>query len=170
MPGSTMFPACRYSRPCAINRPDSQTFSPDGPDTRHSKANGHTQAATLTDAAFKYRDSRLYMVKSKVPLDVRWSRPLPSVPSTVTVSRDAAGRYFVSCLCGVKRFVRHRYRIQVRQSPPYREIRGSPGATPAPVKQKGQRLKEPRQSPLKGGSTRKLPIAARMPCTRPPAN
>lgn len=42
------------------------------------------------------------MVKSKAPLDVRWSRPLPSVPSTVTVSRDAAGRYFVSCLCGVK--------------------------------------------------------------------
>jgi putative transposase len=27
---------------------------------------------------------------------VRWSRPLPSVPSSVTVIRDAAGRYFAS--------------------------------------------------------------------------
>ncbi len=35
------------------------------------------------------------------PLDIRWSRPLPegAVPSTVTVSRDAAGRWFVSLLC-----------------------------------------------------------------------
>ena len=35
------------------------------------------------------------------PLDIRWSRPLPegAEPSTVTVSRDAAGRWFVSLLC-----------------------------------------------------------------------
>lgn len=39
------------------------------------------------------------MAKSKEPLDVRWSRPLPSAPSTVTITRDAAERYFVSCLC-----------------------------------------------------------------------
>jgi putative transposase len=34
------------------------------------------------------------------PLDIRWSRPLPdgAQPSTVTVSRDAAGRWFVSVL------------------------------------------------------------------------
>ncbi|WP_065648524.1 RNA-guided endonuclease InsQ/TnpB family protein [Pantoea eucrina] len=63
------------------------------------KSKRHKQAATLTDAAFKYRDGKLYMAKSKAPLDVRWSRSLPSVPSTVTVSKDSAGRYFVSCLC-----------------------------------------------------------------------
>ncbi|EMJ2323822.1 transposase [Salmonella enterica] len=63
------------------------------------KSKRHKQTATLTDAAFKYRDGQLYMAKSKTPLDVRWSRPLPSVPSTVTVSKDSAGRYFVSCLC-----------------------------------------------------------------------
>jgi putative transposase len=35
------------------------------------------------------------------PLDIVWSRPLPegARPSTVTVSRDAAGRWFVSLLC-----------------------------------------------------------------------
>lgn len=26
-----------------------------------------------------------------------WSRPLPSAPSTVTISKDTSGRYFVSC-------------------------------------------------------------------------
>ena len=31
-------------------------------------------------------------------LDIRWSRPLPALckPSTITISRDPAGRYFVS--------------------------------------------------------------------------
>lgn len=39
------------------------------------------------------------MAKSKDPLDVRWSRCLPSTPSSITISKDASGRYFVSCLC-----------------------------------------------------------------------
>ena len=63
------------------------------------KSKRHKQAVTLTDAAFKYRDGKLYIAKCRMPLDVRWSRPLPSLPSAVTVSRDSAGRYFVSCLC-----------------------------------------------------------------------
>lgn len=35
------------------------------------------------------------------PLGIVWSRPLPEgvSPSTVTVSQDAAGRWFVSMLC-----------------------------------------------------------------------
>lgn len=35
------------------------------------------------------------------PLDIVWSRPLPAgvEPTTVTVSRDSAGRWFVSLLC-----------------------------------------------------------------------
>jgi len=59
------------------------------------KSKRHKQAAELTASAFKYRDGKLYMAKSKTPLDVRWSRPLPCAPSTVTISKDAAGRYFV---------------------------------------------------------------------------
>jgi putative transposase len=57
------------------------------------------QSAEFTRSAFKYRDGKLYLAKSKTPLDIRWSRELPSEPSTVTVSMDSAGRYFVSCLC-----------------------------------------------------------------------
>ena len=59
---------------------------------------GH-QSAEFTRSAFSYRDGQLYLAKSKTRLDVRWSRELPCAPSTVTVSMDPAGRYFVSCLC-----------------------------------------------------------------------
>ncbi|TDX23733.1 hypothetical protein DFO67_12450 [Modicisalibacter xianhensis] len=48
--------------------------------------------------AFKYREGQLFLAKCKEPLAIRWSRQLPSGPTTVTVSRDSAGRYFVSCL------------------------------------------------------------------------
>ena len=63
------------------------------------KSKRHKQSAEFTASAFKYRDGKLYMAKSKEPLAVHWSRPLPSAPSTITISKDAAGRYFVSCLC-----------------------------------------------------------------------
>ncbi len=63
------------------------------------KSKRHLQSAEFTRSAFKYRDGKLYLAKSKTPLDIRWSRELPSEPSTVTVSKDSAGRYFVSCLC-----------------------------------------------------------------------
>lgn len=57
------------------------------------------QSAEFTRSAFSYRDGKLYLAKSKTPLDIRWSRGLPGEPNTVTVSLDSAGRYFVSCLC-----------------------------------------------------------------------
>ncbi|EKF9564360.1 transposase [Vibrio cholerae] len=57
------------------------------------------QSAEFTKSAFKYANGKLYIAKSKQPLDVRWSRELPSEPTTITISKDSAGRYFVSCLC-----------------------------------------------------------------------
>jgi putative transposase len=58
-------------------------------------------SAEYTRSAFRYRDGQLALAKMAEPLDVVWSRPLPkgARPSTVTVSRDAAGRWFVSLLC-----------------------------------------------------------------------
>ncbi|MFF0000809.1 RNA-guided endonuclease InsQ/TnpB family protein [Streptomyces avermitilis] len=58
-------------------------------------------SAEYTGSAFTFRDGRLKLAKMAGPLDIVWSRPLPegSVPTTVTVSRDAAGRWFVSMLC-----------------------------------------------------------------------
>ncbi|OXS14438.1 transposase [Zobellella denitrificans] len=63
------------------------------------KRKRHRQSAEFTRSAFQYRDGRLFLAKCKQPLAIHWSRELPCEPSTVTVSRDSAGRYFVSCLC-----------------------------------------------------------------------
>ena len=59
------------------------------------------RSAEYTTSAFRYRDGTLTLAKTTAPLDVVWSRPLPdgASPSTVTVSQDAAGRWFVSLLC-----------------------------------------------------------------------
>jgi putative transposase len=61
------------------------------------------QSAEYTRSAFRYRDGQVRLAKMTEPLDIRWSRPLPegAEPSTVTVSRDAAGRWFVSVLVEV---------------------------------------------------------------------
>jgi putative transposase len=58
-------------------------------------------SAEYTRSAFRFRDGALTLAKMDQPLDIRWSRPLPdgAEPSTVTVSRDAVGRWHVSLLC-----------------------------------------------------------------------
>ncbi|WP_240543038.1 RNA-guided endonuclease InsQ/TnpB family protein [Solihabitans fulvus] len=58
-------------------------------------------SAEYTSSAFRFRDGRLSLAKMAQPLAIVWSRPLPqgATPSTVTVSRDQAGRWFVSILC-----------------------------------------------------------------------
>ncbi|MFE4627770.1 RNA-guided endonuclease InsQ/TnpB family protein [Streptomyces mirabilis] len=59
------------------------------------------RSAEYTSSAFRFRDGALTLAKMTEPLAVVWSRPLPEgvIPSTVTVSQDAAGRWFVSLLC-----------------------------------------------------------------------
>ncbi|MBZ6132649.1 RNA-guided endonuclease InsQ/TnpB family protein [Streptomyces olivaceus] len=62
------------------------------------------KSAEYTTSGFRFRDGRLTLAKMTDPLDIVWSRPLPegAIPSTVTVSQDAAGRWFVSMLCDDK--------------------------------------------------------------------
>lgn len=59
------------------------------------------QSAEYTTSAFKWDGQTLKLAKMDEPLAVRWSRQLPKAAkvTTVTVSRDASGRYFVSMLC-----------------------------------------------------------------------
>jgi putative transposase len=59
------------------------------------------QSAEYTTSGFRFREGKLTLAKMAGPLDIVWSRPLPegASPSTVTVSQDSAGRWFVSMLC-----------------------------------------------------------------------
>jgi putative transposase len=59
-------------------------------------------SATFTTSGFRYRDGQIWLAKTSEPLAIVWWRPLPegAEPSTVTVSRDAAGRWHISILTG----------------------------------------------------------------------
>jgi putative transposase len=59
------------------------------------------KSAEYTTSAFRFRNGELRLAKMSESLRIAWSRPLPDgvSPSTVTVSQDAAGRWFVSLLC-----------------------------------------------------------------------
>lgn len=58
------------------------------------------QCATYTANAFRWSGHTLTLAKQSEPLSIVWSRPLPEgcKLSSVTVSKDTIGRYFVSLL------------------------------------------------------------------------
>jgi putative transposase len=57
----------------------------------------HRQAIRFTaNACFRVLPNRKLRLPKIGDVPVRWSRPLPSEPSSVTVIKDAAGRYFAS--------------------------------------------------------------------------
>ncbi|WP_232427307.1 RNA-guided endonuclease InsQ/TnpB family protein [Burkholderia ubonensis] len=59
------------------------------------------QSAEYTASAFRWDGTSLKLAKMDAPLAIRWSRRIPSGAkvTTVTVSKDSAGRYHVSLLC-----------------------------------------------------------------------
>ncbi|MGW4422602.1 RNA-guided endonuclease InsQ/TnpB family protein [Streptosporangium sp. NPDC004631] len=63
---------------------------------RYRSKKDNRQTIRLTRNGFSIRSNgRLYVAKIG-EIDVRWSRALPSDPSSVTVIKDASGRYFAS--------------------------------------------------------------------------
>lgn len=58
------------------------------------------KSATFASNAFTFHGGQLKLAKTSEPLNIVWHRSLPegTQPSTVTVSQDAAGRWFVSVL------------------------------------------------------------------------
>ena len=58
------------------------------------------QSAEFTRSGFRYRDGRLFLAKMGTPLAFTWSwpgiDPAAIDPTTVTVSRDPCGRWYVS--------------------------------------------------------------------------
>jgi len=66
---------------------------------RYKSRNGR-QSAEYTRSGFRYRDGRLFLAKMSTPLAFAWSwpdiDPASIDPTTVTVSRDPCGRWYIS--------------------------------------------------------------------------
>lgn len=60
------------------------------------------QSIQYTRSGFRWNRGQLTLAKMDMPLAIRWSRCFQGEPSTVTVSMDAAGRYFVSLLVEIE--------------------------------------------------------------------
>ena len=64
------------------------------------KKKSDRQSATYVGTAFTWRNGSLTLARMSEPLAIRWSRSLPdgATPSSVTITKDAADRYFISIL------------------------------------------------------------------------
>jgi len=64
------------------------------------KKKQNDQSASYASNAFKWDGKDLILAKMDAPLDIHWHRPLPkgAKPSSVTISKDCAHRYFISIL------------------------------------------------------------------------
>lgn len=57
------------------------------------------QSFRLMKTAFRLKDNQLYIAKLDTPINVLWSRPLPSEPSSLTISKTPTNEYYVSFVC-----------------------------------------------------------------------
>src|SRR5579864_615659 len=70
------------------------------------------QAAEYTTSAFKWDGTHLTLAKMDAPVNIVWSRSLPKgcKPTTVTITKDKASRYFLSIL--VEEDIKHLPRVK----------------------------------------------------------
>jgi putative transposase len=89
--------ACQDARRAYRNWFDSASGKRKGRKVRHPvfRRKHGLQSIRLTRNGFSLHGDRLYVAKVG-ELRVRWSRELPSVPSSVTVIREPDGRYYAS--------------------------------------------------------------------------
>lgn len=89
--------ACQDARRAYKNWFDSMSGRRKGPKIRHPKPRRKhaRQSIRLTRNGFSLHGQRLYVPKVG-DIRVEWSRPLLSVPSSVTVIREPDGRYYAS--------------------------------------------------------------------------
>jgi len=58
----------------------------------------YEQSASFMNNAFTWKDGVFFLAKSKEPLKVRWSRRFEGAPTSVTISKDRQGKYYISFL------------------------------------------------------------------------
>ena len=108
--------------------------------SRHDK-----QSATFVKSGFRLsgdlRQPQVQLPKMAEPLSIRWTRDLPSEPTSITITKDKAGRYFVS------------FRVRVNPQaatvaggiPPRTKAVGlDMGLTHAVITSEGQKIDNPR--------------------------
>lgn len=64
------------------------------------KKRSHDQSARFCKGGFSIKNGKVYLAKVG-QLKVKWSRPLPSEPSSITVLKNKAGQYHISCVVDV---------------------------------------------------------------------
>lgn len=96
------------------------------------------QSAEFSTSAFRWDGQQLRLAKMADPLDIRFSRPIPerATVSTVTVSRDPAGRWFVSMLCETT--------VEPLPTAPSEAVGIDAGLTSLAVLSTGERIGNPR--------------------------
>ena len=90
--------ACQDARRAYRNWFDSLSGKRKGRKVGHPRFRSrkdHRQSVRLTRNGFALHGDRLYVAKVG-DVRLRWSRPLPSVPSSVTIIREADGRHYAS--------------------------------------------------------------------------
>lgn len=60
------------------------------------KKRHYQQSATYMKNAFTYENGEIKLAKHKEPLKIRWSRQFEGEPSSVTVTKESMGRYYIS--------------------------------------------------------------------------
>lgn len=64
----------------------------------------HKDSVRYTKTAFQIKQEKLFLAKCKEPFKVIWSRELPNDPTSCTITKDKAGRYFASFVVEVDTF------------------------------------------------------------------
>lgn len=66
------------------------------------KKKGYCESFQLTTKGFRFDNGFFYIAKSNTPVKVKWSRELPTEPTSCTISKTPSGEYYVSFLCEVE--------------------------------------------------------------------
>jgi putative transposase len=56
------------------------------------------QKAMYMKTSFTYKNGQIYLAKCKEPLPIRWSRVFQGKPTSITITKESSGRYFISIL------------------------------------------------------------------------
>ena len=65
------------------------------------KKKSNQQSFTLMSNGFNIKDHKVCIAKSKDPLNIKWSRDLPSDPFSCTISKTPSGQYYISFVCDI---------------------------------------------------------------------